>query len=68
LAYGPNDFVNSGTPSGFDNDYGFGSWHSDVCQFLLGDGSVRAIFNTTASNPILESLGCVNDGREVALP
>ncbi|MDR2643151.1 MAG: DUF1559 domain-containing protein [Planctomycetaceae bacterium] len=68
LAYGPSDFVTSGKPSGFDNDYGFGSWHSGVCNFLLGDGSVRSISNTIASNPILESLGCVNDGQNVTLP
>jgi hypothetical protein len=68
LAYGQSDFATSGTPSGFDNDYGFGSWHPSICNFLLGDGSVHAISNTTASDPILESLGCVNDGRNVTLP
>jgi hypothetical protein len=67
LAYGQNDFT-SGKPSGFNGDYGFGSWHPSICNFLLGDGSVHAISNTTPSNPILESLGCVNDGGNVTLP
>jgi hypothetical protein len=45
----------------------FGSVHTGVCNFVLGDGSVRGISATI--NPILLGwLGCVNDGNAVSVP
>ena len=46
---------------------GFGSWHPMICQFLLGDGSVRS-FSVTTPLPILEALSFVDDGVVVQLP
>ena len=48
--------------------YGFGSYHPSVCQFLLGDGSVRSISVTTSVENVLAPLSIVNDGVSVALP
>ncbi len=45
----------------------FGSFHPGICQFLIGDGSVRAIPVTTPL-PTTYALGCVNDGTAVSLP
>ena len=39
----------------------FGSWHSGVCNFLMGDGSVRAI-SVTAPGKTVGSLVHVSDG------
>jgi prepilin-type N-terminal cleavage/methylation domain-containing protein len=30
-----------------------GSWHSGVCQFVLGDGSVRSVSNSTSTEVLL---------------
>jgi prepilin-type N-terminal cleavage/methylation domain-containing protein/prepilin-type processing-associated H-X9-DG protein len=48
--------------------FGFGSAHPGTCNFLLGDGSVRGVSNTTTVNPVLISLALVNDGRATGLP
>jgi prepilin-type N-terminal cleavage/methylation domain-containing protein len=55
---GMADWRNGGNPS---SEYGFGSTHNEVVNFLLGDGSVRAI---SRSIPVstLSSLGDVADG------
>ncbi len=42
----------------------FGSWHTGVCQFALGDGSVRA-FRTSLPGTTLGYLGNINDGNVV---
>ena len=49
------------------NAPGFGSWHTSVCNFVLGDGSVRGV-SVTTSGRVLAQLGVVNDGTSVALP
>jgi hypothetical protein len=49
-------------------DFGFGSWHPGVCQFLIGDGAVRSISTTTPLDPILAALGDASDGVSVSLP
>jgi hypothetical protein len=45
----------------------FGSWHLGICQFVIGDGSVKSISVTTSSR-ILKALGRVNDGESVDVP
>jgi len=60
----PTDF-STGTPQ---TNYGFGSYHPGICQFLIGDGAVRSISVTTPVNPILYSLANVYDGKAVSLP
>ena len=57
----------------FDTGYtdhqngGFGSWHVNVSQFVLGDGAVRA-FPATTHTSILTALGTVDDGAVVQMP
>ncbi len=57
----------------FDTGYtdhqngGFGSSHVNVCQFILGDGAVRA-FPVTTHTTIITALGTVNDGAVVQMP
>jgi hypothetical protein len=45
----------------------FGSAHPGLVNFLLGDGSIRALQLTTPA-PILAALATVNDGTTVAIP
>ena len=47
--------------------YGFGSYHPVICQFLMGDGSVRSL-SVTMPHSILFSLSIVNDGRTISVP
>jgi len=44
----------------------FGSWRSGVCNFLMGDGSVRAV-SVTTSPKTLGKLAHVSDGGTVSL-
>ena len=48
-------------------DSRFGSAHPDICQFLLGDGSVRPVLVTTPER-ILRAFARVDDGETVTLP
>jgi len=43
------------------DDFGFGSWHSGVTQFLRGDGSVQAVSWTTNTD-VLRMYGHAQDG------
>lgn len=45
----------------------FGSSHPGVCNFLIGDGSVRGI-STTTPGTLLAALATVSDGVSVSLP
>jgi hypothetical protein len=45
----------------------FGSAHSGVCNFLIGDGSVRGVSVTTSAT-LMRDLSDVQDGKAVALP
>jgi prepilin-type N-terminal cleavage/methylation domain-containing protein len=45
----------------------FGSAHPGICNFLIGDGSVRGL-SVTTPHDILWALGCVNDGESVSIP
>jgi prepilin-type N-terminal cleavage/methylation domain-containing protein len=50
--------------SRFDTSASFGSYHSGICQFVLGDGSVRAIANSTDPK-ILGLLANIADGQPI---
>jgi len=43
----------------------FGSVHTGVCNFMMGDGSIQS-FSATMSPLMLSYLGCVNDGNSVS--
>ena len=58
----------AGSPNPAIHWLAFGSSHPGVCNFLIGDGSVHTISNTTPVNPILIALSLTNDGTAVALP
>jgi type II secretory pathway pseudopilin PulG len=76
----PNDFMDNTTQNalqptatvGSDTStgglYGFGSWHSGICNFLIGDGSVRGLPVTTSPDKVLYPLTRVDDGEAVTLP
>jgi prepilin-type processing-associated H-X9-DG protein len=64
----PQDFINGLTTIRPVSVYGFGSWHPGMCQFVFGDGSVKAISVTIPVNPILFRLSVVNDGQTVEIP
>ena len=44
--------------------YSFGSWHQDVCHFVMGDGSVRGV-SDQISTTVLGSLSNRRDGNPV---
>ena len=58
-------FTNATTNS--RNGYGFGSYHTGVVNFLVGDGAVRAFSVTTNPDRVLVPLTRVNDGRAVSV-
>jgi hypothetical protein len=70
IARGPQDYQGNthgpgpGTSSG---QYAFGSYHTGLCHFLMGDGSVQAIPVTTPRTTINWFVR-VDDGQVVALP
>lgn len=71
LARGPQDTIGSpGTAPGQVNSgvhwASFGSWHPGICQFVFGDGSVRAVANNTALR-VLWQTGDRRDGEVVNL-
>lgn len=51
----------------YDGCKRFGAVHADVCNFVIGDGSVRGI-STTVSQALLVLLANVDDGLPGALP
>lgn len=56
------------TGNSMNGGYDFGSSHPGVCVFLIGDGSVRPVSNTTPKRDILARLVHVSDGEPVSLP
>jgi prepilin-type N-terminal cleavage/methylation domain-containing protein len=50
-----------------DSGIRFGSYHSGICQFTLGDGSVRAL-PVSVSADTLRKLACRNDGEVIDDP
>jgi len=63
----PGDFIAQKNDGGWTACHRFGSAHTSVANFLIGDGSVSAI-SVTATHEVLYALGCVNDGVSVAIP
>jgi len=66
----PGEF--EGAPNSYSGpspqwDFGFGSSHPTICNFLLGDGSVRPIAVTTPDR-LLAKLSNCSDGYPVTLP
>ncbi|MDR0335707.1 MAG: DUF1559 domain-containing protein [Planctomycetaceae bacterium] len=69
-ADGINPIVGKITTKNNNNDigvYGFGGPHPGICNFLIGDGSVRSI-SVTVSESIIVPLGDVSDGTTVQIP
>jgi prepilin-type N-terminal cleavage/methylation domain-containing protein len=54
-------------PGGGEWSYSFGSYHSGICHFLRGDGSVVAVQNNTADIMLL-MLADISDGGMPELP
>jgi len=54
---------NNGAANG---SFGFGSWHPGICQFMIGDGSVKSLSNST-SQTVLNILGSRNDGGTASI-
>ncbi|MDR1384788.1 MAG: DUF1559 domain-containing protein [Planctomycetaceae bacterium] len=50
-----------------DPQHYFGSWHSGICPFLLGDGSVQSV-SVTASGKLLGNMANVSSTAVVSLP
>ncbi|QEL13240.1 DUF1559 domain-containing protein [Limnoglobus roseus] len=61
LATGPNDLSPSTTADAFYARR-FGSWHTGVCQFAMGDGSVKPV-KTTIDPAQLRRLAIRNDNE-----
>lgn len=68
IAKNSNPPANKGIGEGDHSQWG--GIHLGICNFLIGDGSVRAFPNTmpTGSDSILSYLGIVDDGNPVQLP
>ena len=47
--------------------YGFGSYHTGVCPFVMGDGSVQSM-SVTSTFQVLEALSMMSDGLSVSIP
>jgi len=64
-----NDYLNAmGGPFVYAlTNYHFGSPHTGVCNFVLGDGSVHGVSSTTPVR-ILASYANTSDGRSVSIP
>lgn len=63
-----DQYTASAAPVGaYLNNVGFGSWHPGVCNFLIGDGTVRGLAVTTKPI-ILVRLTDVADGGNVTIP
>ncbi len=63
IGKGPKSFANP-TGKGPQADFGFGSWHSGVHQFLKGDGSVHP-YSWNTNELVLCKLAHVTDGNTV---
>jgi type II secretory pathway pseudopilin PulG len=68
LARGPQDYTGDSNAESPIGGYSFGSTHSGICNFLIGDGSVRAFSTTTPMSSVLVPLANTGDGKSVAIP
>jgi prepilin-type N-terminal cleavage/methylation domain-containing protein len=59
IAHSPNDLT-AGV-------YSFGSWHQDVCHFVMADGSVRSVSDQTSTD-VLGALSNRSDGNRTDGP
>ena len=66
LARSPHEDSNN-PARGPMHHYGFGSYHTSVCNFLMGDASVQAV-SVTTPGLLLQNLSDVSDGASVSLP
>jgi prepilin-type processing-associated H-X9-DG protein len=64
---GESYLIRSPTESIADHHQYFGSWHSGVCNFLLGDGSVRGV-SVTVPGKILAELARADGNATNSLP
>jgi prepilin-type N-terminal cleavage/methylation domain-containing protein len=64
LAQSPSDVPSNLFSNPFYPNIGFGSYHPGICQFVMGDGSVRPIANSTDPG-ILALLANIADGQPV---
>jgi prepilin-type N-terminal cleavage/methylation domain-containing protein len=64
IGKGPKAFTMP-TGQGPQSDFGFGSWHSGVSQYLKGDGSVQS-YSWNTNELILCKLAHVSDGNTVS--
>jgi type II secretory pathway pseudopilin PulG len=55
-------------PQSYNTLLSFGSWHPNICNFAIGDGSVRSISVTTPAESILYPLARTDEGSPVTLP
>jgi prepilin-type N-terminal cleavage/methylation domain-containing protein len=67
IALKPTGDTGAAGPNSNDPNFRFGSWHPGVSLFLLGDGSVRQVSNST-SNIALQRMGTRNDRYTFDLP
>ena len=65
LARGPQDSLGVWSLDTWTPPYGFGSYHSGVCSFVLGDGSVR-VLPITIDREVLGILAEVNTGKSAS--
>ena len=65
LARGPDDSRGIHNLDQSVAPYGFGSYHTSVCNFVFGDGSVQAL-SVTISPDVLGALSQIDDGMSVS--
>lgn len=59
---------NRSSGNSLNGGFDFGSGHPGVCNFLMGDGSVRAVSVTVPKYDILAPLTQVSDGEPITIP
>jgi prepilin-type N-terminal cleavage/methylation domain-containing protein len=67
IALKPTGDTSGAGVAGNDPNFRFGSWHPGVTLFMLGDGSVRQVSNST-SNISLQRFGTRNDRLTFEMP